>query len=496
MKAVCAASVLLLGTACATGTDKGSETGTGATGAATARAAAGTWKDCALPGQPTRQCTVVTVPVDPARPRGGATVSLAVSRIPAADKDRRIGALVWNPGGPGISGRYVPAAQLPPELPRRFDLIGFDPRGTGKSQPVSECGEDDTVAEALEADDRKKAAAEARAYARSCAKRLGPAAGLLGTRAMAADLDAIRAALGERKLSLLTVSYGTLLGQQYAAAHPDRVRALVLDGTMDPALSGVRAALDASGAEQDKAYTSDDPDEAAPRQLSAILSGFTPWCRESGPSVCPVSADPVGRALALDDRKQVLSAAAAGGYVPGRWRELARALAAADRGDRSGLRGLADEGFPKELKAEGGSTLDLGYHLGVYCTDFAWPDSPAAIADAFGDAESDDDGSSRFTASQYLPCAAWPGRGNPLTAPGTTPPRAGTAVRPLVINGTQDPRTGIEGARAVARRLDARLVEFKGRAHGAVTAGVECAQGAAVRYLVTGSTEGGEGCAT
>ncbi|MEU4932454.1 alpha/beta fold hydrolase [Streptomyces yokosukanensis] len=431
----------------------------------------------------------MSVPVNPADPEGR-KIGIVVSRLPAADRSKRIGALVWNPGGPGIAGSYVPAAQLPPELAQRFDLIGFDPRGSGRSGAVPGCGEDNAVSEALEGGQGAAAGTAARRYAEACTKKLGALAGYLGTRAMTEDLDAIRAALGEERLSLLMGSYGTLLGQQYLVAHPQHVRAVVLDGTMDPALSGVRAALDASGTAEDKSYTGGNAEEVARQQLQSVLSGFTLWCKNNA-SHCSVYKDPVGRALAAaggDDkgRKKVLSAAAAAGYVPERWPELADALDAAGHGDRTALGKLADKGFPEQLKSEAGSTLDLGYNLGVYCTDFAWPGTPAAIADAFHKADKD----SSFTAAEYLPCAFWPGRGAPLGAikvPSATP-------RPLVINGTDDPRTGISGARTVSQRLGAQLVVFKGRTHVATQGGVECAQRAAARYLVTGSTQRIPGC--
>ncbi|ARF53791.1 alpha/beta hydrolase [Streptomyces gilvosporeus] len=483
LSTLCGVTALLLGTGC------GGPTGSSGTAdhpSPLRSQRSLVWKGCPLPGQPGRRCTTVKVPVDPAD-AGGPRLGIAVSRLPASDRSRLIGALVWNPGGPGISGAYVPAAQLPPELGKRFDLIGFDPRGSGRSAAVPACGEAAAVAEALEGGKRAAAAAAARTYAGTCTKKLGAMAGHLGTRSVAEDLDAIRAALGEEKLSLLMGSYGTLLGQQYLAAHPHRVRAVVLDGTMDPAVQGVRAALDASGSAQDKAYTSGGPEEKARQQLQSMLSGFTLWCRDGG-ARCPVSADPVGRALTAGGhqdkgRKEVLAAAAAGGYVPARWPELARALDAAAHGDRAGLRTLADKGFPEQLRAEAGSTLDLGYNLGVYCTDFAWPGTPNAIADAFHTADKE----SSFTAADYLPCAAWPGRGRPLgkiTAPASAP-------RPLVINGTHDPRTGIASARAVARRLDAKLVTFTGRTHIATTGGVECAQRAVARFLVSGSLVSG-----
>ncbi|WP_369362261.1 alpha/beta fold hydrolase [Streptomyces sp. CG4] len=455
------------------------------------------WSACPLPGQPTRQCATVRVPVDAAKPNGE-KVGIAISRLPAAKRSERIGALVWNPGGPGESGLWAPAALLPPELSERFDLIGFDMRGTGKSGALPECGETTDELKRLsetpglaKVQHRARLAAAARSYTERCTRKLGPIAGHLGSRDVARDIDAIRAALGEEKISLLMGSYGTMLAQAYLTLHPDRVRAAVLDGTMDPAVSGVRASLDGSGSQTDTNYFSNDPDDAAREKLRLTLSGFTPWCR-AHEDVCPVHADPLGsaekaaglRGGAPQDKaartKRVLGAAVAAMFVPDRWQALAGALGAARTGSTTALDEFAAQGVPKELADVMKPTLDLGYDLGVRCTDFAWPRTVDGVIDTY---VKQGGGEAGYIAADYLPCAFWPRPEKPLGAL-----KGSAGVTPLVINGEHDPRTGIEGARAAARRLGARLLTFPGRTHEATTGGVECAQRAAVVYLTNGKT--------
>ncbi|MER5885350.1 alpha/beta fold hydrolase [Streptomyces sp. NPDC001941] len=479
--------------------------GKGGDAAPAAEARAGVdWRACGLPGQPARQCGTVEVPWDAERP-DGPKVSLAVTRLPASDTARRIGALMWNPGGPGIGGRYVPAALLPPELAARFDLIGFDTRGTLDSGVLAECGEaEGAVGRLAEAEDLGKGVdkaavdRDARAYVKTCAGKLGgdTRAGHLGSRDTARDMDAIRAALGEDRISLLMGSYGTVYAQAYLAAHPDRVRAAVLDSTLDPSISGVRAALDSSGTDEDVAVGGRDPRTAARDQLRGLLSGYVPWCR-SDQAACPSAADPLAPALAAagldtgtgapDDArvKAVTAAAQAAALVPDRWPALAKAFQSAPQDDLAAVRKLGEQGPPKEIGNPYPSTLDLGYNLGVYCADFAWASSPAGVLDDFARA----DAASGPNASSYVSCGAWPRPQQPLGAA-----HSGKAPKPLVLNADDDPRTGLAGARAVAERLGGALVHYPGRSHIGTTSGIECAQKAAVAYLVSGSTKDLPGC--
>ncbi|WP_245764937.1 alpha/beta hydrolase [Nonomuraea jiangxiensis] len=209
------------------------------------------WTPC--PEEPAAECGTLTVPLDWDRPRGQ-TIELAVARRPATDPAARIGALVINPGGPGGSGVSAiidPVVErrmtFSPEITSRFDIVGFDPRGVARSHPI-QC----SLELALQVPDplsiKDQAGFDAllahnERYRQDCRNRTGPLFDHVDTGSVVRDLDALRAALGERKLTYYGVSYGTLIGQLYAERFPNRVRALALDSNMDHSL-GTKAFLD------------------------------------------------------------------------------------------------------------------------------------------------------------------------------------------------------------------------------------------------------------
>ncbi|MFB8003415.1 alpha/beta hydrolase [Nocardia sp. NPDC056000] len=187
-------------------------------------------------------CGRLEVPRDYADP-GGATMRIAVLKVPA--RGERIGSLLLNPGGPGGPGMGMAAAGATTwaqsKLSERFDLVGFDPRGVGASSPSVRCysdAEDDSGAAVFPtaATVGRFTDSDTRAVVDRCAKGSGGRETLahLGTRDAARDMDILRAAVGDTKLSYFGQSYGTRLGAVYAELFPDRVRAMVLDGGIDP----------------------------------------------------------------------------------------------------------------------------------------------------------------------------------------------------------------------------------------------------------------------
>lgn len=190
---------------------------------------------------PRQECATLRVPLDYRHP-SGRQIDVAVSRIPAADPALRRGILLSNPGGPGGPGLDLPS-QLAPLLPApvldRYDLIGFDPRGIAYSTPVS-CQFDPATPPDLfipfPAPDGSIArnVAFARQAARRCAEASGDLLPHISTANTARDMDRIRAALGERKLSYLGYSYGTYLGAVYATLFPGRTDRIILDSAVDP----------------------------------------------------------------------------------------------------------------------------------------------------------------------------------------------------------------------------------------------------------------------
>ena len=202
------------------------------------------WHSCAgtLGQEGVPDCTMLSVPVDYAKP-GGRHISLALDMIPAtAPKSQQQGILLVNPGGPGGSGLSlaVEVAQgLSPAVAARYDIVGFDPRGVGSSVPALSCdpgffsGPRPNYIPANAAAEQVLIS-RAKTYATDCEQEFGWLLPHMTTEDVARDMDAIRAAFGVSKINYYAFSYGTYIGQVYATLFPDRVRRMVLDSVVDP----------------------------------------------------------------------------------------------------------------------------------------------------------------------------------------------------------------------------------------------------------------------
>ena len=203
------------------------------------------WFDCAAVLGAGSECGSITVPLDYDEP-DGATTDVALLRVRATDPSRRVGTLLVNPGGPGGSGVQM-AAMAPyafsPALRERFDIVGMDPRGTNFSTAVRcfrDVGEQQAalagMAVPFPVGDAQTAAflGSAGGLATACSTTGAPLGGAMSTAQVARDLDVVRRAVGDDRLTFLGFSYGTYLGQVYASMFPDRVRAVAVDGVLDP----------------------------------------------------------------------------------------------------------------------------------------------------------------------------------------------------------------------------------------------------------------------
>jgi pimeloyl-ACP methyl ester carboxylesterase len=232
-------------------------------------------------GIPEAQCGTIAVPVDYANPQG-AQAQLAVIRVPATGE--RLGVLMVNPGGPGASAvdtvASMGAALADTGIRRRFDLVGFDPRGVGHSAPEVRCRTDaefDVFRREPLADYSPAGVAHIedlyRRFAKACLDRMGPEfLANVGTATAVRDMDVVRSALGEHQINYLGFSYGTDLGATYAERFPDRVRTMVLDGAVDPTL---------------------DPTQKLIRQMAGFQRAFEDYAADCAQSEgCPLGTDP------------------------------------------------------------------------------------------------------------------------------------------------------------------------------------------------------------
>jgi pimeloyl-ACP methyl ester carboxylesterase len=452
---------------------------------------AGTVGDVATFSSDTFQCARLQVPLDYAAP-DGPTASVAVLRQKATGQ--RIGSLLFNPGGPGASGLGV-VASLGPQLAdsplgKRFDFVGFDPRGVGASTPAVDCLTDaEWVAERADLDVDPSPAgvaqteAENRQYAGRCAQRSGGDGVLanIGTRDAARDMDVLRAALGDPKLTFLGYSYGTFLGTLYAEQFPRNVRAMVLDGAVDPTQSAADRNVDQYAGFQKAfdAYAADCvanpgcPVGAAPGQANTDFQYL----------VRPLITKP----LAVGDRTLSYNDAIVGTiyalYLQDMWPALTAALDELRRGDGRVLLSLAD--LYDERGSDGHYENTQEAFTAILCQDQERTTDRAVAADtnrrANAAAPFSDPGLGPVGALDA--CAFWP---VPPTNRAHAPQVAGLAPT-LVVSTTGDPATPYQAGVDLARQLGGRLLTFEGTQHTAALHGDRCVDDAVTAYLVDGT---------
>jgi len=446
----------------------------------TGSAAPLTWTDCGDGAE----CARLEVPLDYAHPKG-ATIEVSVLRVVARDPSRRIGSLVVNPGGPGgagaVFGRDV-AADAPAEIRDRFDIVGFDPRGTGESSPVR-CGADLDAFFSLDFSPTTKAEraallAGARAYSRACKQRNGPLLEHVSTLETARDLDRLRVALGDDKLTYLGLSYGTYLGALYADRYPSRVRALALAGAIDPALSFSEIVVQQSvGFERNLQRFLDN---CAAEATCAFAQGGDP-----GGAYDDLRARIEQAPLAVGDRSLTDSQFDTGVFTllyggQSAWPSLAEALAAAQNGDGGPLLAEADRYNDRGPDGTYGPFPDAYY--AIQCLDgpavAARPERVEALWKVQARATRAAERLGANNAGSYVPCATTLAPVRPARLP-----VAKGAPPILVINATDDPATPLAWAEALARELrSAVLVTEPGEVHG--LSGNPCTADILVRYLV------------
>ncbi|GAA2972730.1 alpha/beta hydrolase [Actinokineospora diospyrosa] len=448
-----------------------------------------TWRDCrslshddeskSAFGTRGVECALLSVPLDYAKP-DGRTITVGVLRQRATGE--KVGSLLLNPGGPGASGMsaavFIAGKAKKSALVEKFDIIGFDPRGVGVSEPRIECltdAEMDAKRVQPEPDTVAEVEAENKAYADGCAKLSGGAEVLanVGTREVIRDMDVLRSALGDEKLSYLGYSYGTRIGTAYAETFPGNVRAMILDGAVDPnedpaqqtigQVKGFEQALDAYFAQCSRCKVT------SKSQLEALLK--------------PLEDKPLAvgnRKLSLSDASTGIAAAL---YNDEYWVILTKALdeLSAGKGDTFLL--LADAYIGRDSK--GGYSNLMAALNAIRCVDEPRITDRVTLESTSRQITEATKGTFMADTDPPLPaldtCAFWP---VPNTSQPHQPKVDGIPTL-LVISTTGDPATPYTAGVNLAKDLNARLITYKATQHTAFLDGSSCVDDAGIDYLVT-----------
>jgi pimeloyl-ACP methyl ester carboxylesterase len=371
------------------------------------------------------------------------------------------------------------AQGLPNDIVWRFDIVGFDPRGVGKSNPV-ECFSDTDLDANFGADpdpvsqaDFDAMVALARKLAQSCGDKYGDTLQYFSTEQTARDMDAIRAALGDEKITYLGYSYGTLLGATYAQLFPKNIRALVLDGAVDPSVPSVAAS------------------ESQAKGFERAFTNFSNWC-QTARSECPIAPDARAAVTAAIQAARTAPVTGAGGrkatpgwvftavisamYSEVLWPPLAKAIADVRGGNAAGVFELADRYAERDSSGKYSNLFDA--NLAVNCAD---DDKSITVEEArrlqgewrikypmFG-----------ASAALNLICAQWPGKRDPY------PAGKAEGAPPILVVGTKgDPATPYEQTPALANMLGVGVVlTWDGEGHTAYPQ-TRCITNAVNEYLI------------
>jgi pimeloyl-ACP methyl ester carboxylesterase len=439
------------------------------------------WSPCEE--DPNVQCGTLTLPVDWERPNGP-TFELAVARRPATDPDARIGPLLLNPGGPGGSGvdfalsadRFFSKSVL-----RRFDIIGFDPRGVVRSHPVV-CSAEAANRPGYTPFPKNQAqfdrlVAYNQQLGADCRKHTGPLFDHLDSVSIAHDVDAIRRALGDRKINWFGTSYGTLMGQMYAEQYPERIRSMVLDSTMDHSL-GTKGFL------LTESWTAEDSFEE-----------FVKWCDRD--TDCALHGKDVERVWAglleqaqngdLTDedgnpvRPLDLTAYAVSSFYGPSWEDLADWLSSLRNGEPTQAPRVPSAW---NGTAEGGKGQLVEYSIAPFCDDWSLPiEDQREFAELREQSEriAPNTKISTLALMATTRCLGWPtDTSNPQHELDVE-----DAPTSLVLNSLHDPATGYVWALNATHQMgeNARLLTYEGWGHGVYDRS-RCTRTTVDRYLL------------
>jgi pimeloyl-ACP methyl ester carboxylesterase len=410
------------------------------------------WKACSgLDGPDGYDCATLQVPLDYSKP-AGPKIGIALDRLKATGT--KIGSLLMNPGGPGASGvdslDYL-ASLLSDSVLARFDIVSFDPRGVGRSSPVR-CATGPEIDQYVHLNPApttdagfQQLLAAARTFGQRCQARSGAILPFVGTVNAARDMDEIRSAVGDAKLSYIGFSYGTFLGATYAELFPDHIRAMVLDGALDPALDPIALNIEqAVGFDKElKAFFDDCSSNPIClwKPSGDIRAAYEALMARIAANPLPAGG---GRTLGPGE---AFFGVAQPLYDSSAWAGLANALSHAEAGDGTILMQYADE--YTQRSPNGAYTNALESNNAISCVDQPWPRDPAVLQRAAVTAKQRAPEFGVADLYGALTCTAWP-------APPTSMPHviaAPTSPPIVVVGSTGDPATPYSDAQALAKEL-------------------------------------------
>ena len=441
------------------------------------------WKACDDSASTTTvQCGTLQVPFDYNDPSAG-TFTLYVKLLPAANPTLRIGSMMVNPGGPGFGGSSLAddaSYYFSSDIIDHFDIIAWDPRGTGKSTPAVDCVDDYDqyfgIDSPPDSPEEKQALIDAsQAFNDECMDNSGEILPYISTQASATDMNSIRQALGEDKISYFGFSYGSELGATWATMFPQTVRAAVFDGAVDPQATSAQEGMAQAGGFEGQlttflaacsknstcAFYNGGKAEAAFDSLLLEL--------DTKPLVVTKDRTPVTQGVAFTAVAQAM-------YSDSNWPQLEQALADAQQGDGAGLLKLYDDYYQR--KDDGSYGNELEAFLAISCLDDPGATSVKEVEDAVQDFVA---AAPRLGANfgYGYSCALWP------VKPATKIDATGKGAGPIVVVGTTgDPATPLASTRKMAAALEQGiLLVVEANQHTGYGAN-ECINTAVDSYLI------------
>lgn len=456
------------------------------------------------------QCATAQVPLDYDQPLGK-KIDLAMIKLPASDPSKRIGSLFVNFGGPGASGvdRLILRANwnwlFSPELKSRFDLVTWDPRGIARSAGVR-CFPTEAAQQAFyaarpempgDASGEQAFYADAKDLADRCKAQAGEILDHVSTANTARDLELMRRAVGDAKLTYHGISYGTQLGAMYANLFPDRIRAMTFDGSMD-----FEGNINGHGREGTTVPL--DTRQLVPTGMTEAFDYLLRECTAAGPACAFSSGDPKAKWAALTAKARVRPLVIQGDDGPETWTYSAIINAVGDLSQPEGYRDIAVlmqklYDASTAVSATAASTVDGASARSVtgeqylanrdeafnaiQCSDSVFPTDPAVYSRAAVTEDQKVPYFGRIGVFDMMSCAFWKGHD---TDRYTGPWNRKLSAPILVLNARYDPSTPLAGAVDGINELsNARLVVIEGAGHSSMYVHSTCAEQVKRDYLVT-----------